>query len=163
MYAVTNKRRRLELPTADTSQDLPYSSPLLTILNRDTHYETFQSVRQHLSVSSIISLSRVCKQFSNSYRYLHPQDWDIDQHLSRFIKHPAGFRSEMAKSGALITADVATEFFERTIWQDSKLVIFVQDGEPTSGLLRHIQSAEPYVERSYCTMDDRVVDVVRVG
>lgn len=48
----------------------------------------------------------------------------------------------MAKSGALIISDVATEFFERTIWQDSVLDIFVRSGElslPLSDYLIHVE------------------------
>lgn len=48
----------------------PFSSLLPPILNKDTHCETFQSICHHLSTSSAISLSRVCRQLSDLYRYL---------------------------------------------------------------------------------------------
>ncbi len=47
--------------TTDTTQIPPPSSLLLSILSRNTYDERPQSIRQHGSISSAISLSRVCK------------------------------------------------------------------------------------------------------
>ncbi|KAI4133452.1 MAG: hypothetical protein LQ338_000188 [Usnochroma carphineum] len=148
------------LSTGDSTPHVDQANPLLSILNPDTHYEAFQSIRPHLSSGSIVSLSRVCKQLSGLYRHLLPKEWDIDQHLSRFVKDPIRLRSEMAKTGALITSDVATEFFARAIWQESILEIFLQLGEHAFNCEEYIMDIEGYTDQTSGNSEFEDVDPV---
>lgn len=52
----------------------------------------------------------------------------------------------MAKSGALITSDVATEFFAHANWLDSMLDIFVERGQSSLNLKDSIMDVEVYDE-----------------
>ena len=122
--------------------------PLLQILNPNTHYEAFELIRHHLTTQSVIALTRVCRQLSGLYRYLLPKEWSIDRHLSRYVKDPNRLRSEMAQSNALISGHVATQFFERVVWQNSVLEIFVQNSSSEGSNLISYLEDEGYTKVS---------------
>ena len=83
----------------------------------------------HLSIAEIVALTRTCKKYADLYQYLLPAQWNVDRKLRCFVRDPYGFRSQMAKTDALISGSFAFQFFERTSWKPSDLDIFVEHGE----------------------------------
>lgn len=101
----------------------------MSVFDRHICYPFFIKLCEQLSIAEIVALTRTCKKYADLYQYLLPIQWDVDRGLRRFVRDPYGFRSQMAKSDALIAGSFVVRFFERTSWQPSDLDIFVEHGE----------------------------------
>ena len=101
----------------------------MSVFDRHMCYPFFIKLCEHLSIAEIVALTRTCKKYADLYQYLLPTQWDVDRWLHRFVRDPCGFRSQMAKSDALIAGSFVVQFFERTSWKPSDLDIFVEQGE----------------------------------
>lgn len=78
------------------------------------------------------------------YRSLIPTQWDVDRVLNRFVRDPAGLRSQMGRCDALISGSAALQFFERVTWKESDLDIFVEAGAGAERLSDHLCQTEGY-------------------
>ena len=132
-----NKRRRTN-GGFDTTQREPNSKvsapavlqpTFLSTFDRESHYPVFIALCDCLSIAEIVSLTQTCKKFSDLYHYLLPIQWDVDKALRYYVDDPQGFRSQMARSDALITGAFAAQFFDRAFWERGTLDVFVQEGD----------------------------------
>lgn len=101
------------------------ASQFYQILDRDSIYDTLFA---HLSPASIFRTARTChiaRQASIDYQ---SRAFDIHRHLTRFFADPVGFRVLQAQTGAVISGSNALQFFDRDIYPDSDLDIFVNVG-----------------------------------
>jgi hypothetical protein len=88
-------------------------------------YPIFDTICAHLEPSDIISLRLTTKQLSPLFETLFRTQWNINRQLTRFIKDPISFRSQLAEHDALISGSFALQFFDRRIWRDSDLDVYV--------------------------------------
>lgn len=101
------------------------ASQFYQILDRDSIYDTLFT---YLSPASIFRTARTChvaRQASIDYQ---SRAFDIHRHLRRFFADPVGFRVLQAQTGAVISGSNALQFFDRDIYPDSDLDIFVNVG-----------------------------------
>ncbi|KAF7945325.1 hypothetical protein EAE96_010100 [Botrytis aclada] len=90
-------------------------------------YPIFDNICAHLDPKDILFFRLTTKQLCSSFNSLFMTQWNINRQLTRFVKDPVGFRSKLAKHDALISGSFALQFFERRLWLDSGLDIYVQD------------------------------------
>ncbi|KAI1143205.1 hypothetical protein F5Y05DRAFT_420937 [Hypoxylon sp. FL0543] len=100
-----------------------------------------EGILRHLNTEDLLNLARTASTIRHS---IIDNGWDINDKLSRFIKYPIQFRSQLGRSGALISGSFALQFFERTLWPDSDLDIVVQDGVNLEGLSKYLTTVERY-------------------
>lgn len=68
------------------------------------------------------------------YQSLISAQWNVDRGLKRFVQDPKGLRSHMGIHNALISGSFAVQFFERVVWKDSDMDIFVEGGLEASAM-----------------------------
>ena len=119
-------------------------APIFDILRPDSHYPIFSRICGYLPIGAIISLTQTCKTFSSLYQNLLPLQWNIDRTLRRFVRDPQALRSQMAKCEALISGSVALQFFERVVWPESDLDIYVEHGSHAKAFRKYIKDCEGY-------------------
>ena len=117
-----------------------------SVFDRHTCYPFFIKLCEHLSIAEIVALTRTCKKYADLYQYLRPIQWDVDRRLRRFVRDPHGFRSQMAKSNALIAGSFVRQFFERTPWRTSNLDIFVEGLERANSFQSYLLKEEGYTK-----------------
>lgn len=118
----------------------PAQSLLLTLLNPDSHYPIFTRFCEILSNAEIIALTRTCKRLRHLYQDLLPSQWDVDRTLRRFVMNPQALRRQMGKHDALISGSIALQFFERVIWRESDLDIYVQEGPQAEAMAHYVST-----------------------
>lgn len=128
----------------DTQQSTKQVS-FLDVFHLETHYPIFSRICDFLPIASILHLTQTCKSLSNLYHVLLPYQWSINHALHRFVKQPTGLRSQLGRCNALISGSFALQYFERVVWNDSDLDIFVQDGRGTGELGLYLAETEGYV------------------
>lgn len=104
------------------------NSKLYNIFDFNSEYPIGIRICSLLSISDIINISRTCKALSGYYQSLLPSQWNINRSLASFVKDVIGFRSQMARSGALISGSFALQFFRRVYWIYSDLDINIREG-----------------------------------
>lgn len=145
--------RKRENPGISSSSRATYqhesSSPekaktLLDIFHKESHYPIFIKLCELLPIADIISLTRTCKQLSNLYQTLLPLQWNVNRTLERFVRDPSAFRSQLGRCDALVSGSVALQFFEKVIWQESDLDIYVENGSCTDDFSAYLIQEESY-------------------
>ena len=116
----------------------------LNIFQRDSHYPIFIRLCELLPIGSIVTLTRTCKRLSNLYRSLLPLQWNIDRMLSRFVRDPLSFRSQMAEYDAMISGSFALQYFKRVQWRESDLDIYIEHGHLAEVFCQYLVKAEGY-------------------
>ena len=119
-------------PCTETPEEAPLvaiKQSFMSVFDRHMCYPFFIKLCEHLSIAEIVALTRTCKKYADLYQFLLPVQWNVDHGLRRFVRDPYGFRSQMAKSDALISGSFVFQLFERTSWKTSDLDIFVEHGE----------------------------------
>ncbi|TFY70235.1 hypothetical protein EVG20_g2782 [Dentipellis fragilis] len=77
------------------------------------------------SPGTIIRISRTCRRiYAHVKSYLRVA-YDINRHLSSFFPDPAAFRSIQARTTTLIAGSNALQLFERTIYPNADLDLYV--------------------------------------
>lgn len=120
-------RSRAESP--DEAPLVAVRPSFMSVFDRYMYYPFVIKLCEHLSIAEIVALTRTCKKYADLYQYLLPIQWNVDRRLRRFVRDPCGFRSQMAKSDALIAGSFVVQFLGRTSWKPSDLDIFVEHGE----------------------------------
>ena len=110
----------------------------------NSHYPIFSRLCDFLAIGDIVALTRTCRQFANLYQLLLPVQWNVDRRLRRFVRNPAGLRSQMGQSDALISGSFAVQFFERATWLSADLDMFVTQGLHFELLKNYIVNVEGY-------------------
>lgn len=77
------------------------------------------------SPGSILCLARTCRAAHASMRDYFTRTFNINKHLTRFFDDPLAFRSLQARTTTLISGSSALQFFDRTIYEDSDLDLYV--------------------------------------
>ncbi|KZT06562.1 uncharacterized protein LAESUDRAFT_700451 [Laetiporus sulphureus 93-53] len=75
--------------------------------------------------ADIIALSRTCKGVRPKTMCFMTRAYDINHHLLRFFDEPTKFRSLQARTGTLISGSFALQFFDRTVYPESDLDLYV--------------------------------------
>ena len=115
-------------------------SLVLTILDPDAYYPIFIRFFEILSIAEIIALTRTCKRIQRLYQTLLPLQWNVDHTLQRFVSDSRRFRQQMGKNDSLISGGIALQYFERVIWKESDLDIYVQDGPKAKALAQYVST-----------------------
>ena len=124
----------------------------LSTFDRESHYPIFSTFCNYLAIAEIISLTRTCKQFAGLYHYLLPKQWDVDKALRDFVPDPIGFRSQMARSDALIHGDFAFRYFEKATWKCQVLEVTVPRDDKSELFIRYLSDMAGYTRTG--TYDD---------
>ena len=133
--------------SAEDQQETPLlgnRATFTSIFDRHMCYPFFINLCEHFSIAEIVALTRTCKKYADLYQYLLPIQWNVDRKLRRFVRDPHGFRSQMAKSDALIVGSFVSQFFERTPWETSGLNIFVEGDERANSFQSYLLDEEGY-------------------
>lgn len=117
---------------------------ILDIMQLESRYPVFDRICSHLSIDSIIALTRTCRGLSTLYHSLIPLQWNVDRLLSRFVQDSQFFRSQMGKNNALVSGSVAIQFFERVVWKESDLDIYIEEGEKATAFGNYLTEEEGY-------------------
>ncbi|MCJ1469260.1 hypothetical protein MMC07_007893 [Pseudocyphellaria aurata] len=116
----------------------------LDVFHRESRYPIFDRICSFLPIDSIVALTRTCRGLSELYRYLIPLQWNVDRLLSRFVSDPDRFRSQMGRHNALVSGSVALQFFERVLWKEADLDIYVEQGESAEAFAKYLTESEGY-------------------
>lgn len=121
------------------------SSPLLGfLLQREDYYPVFDRICSYLGIEDIISLTRTCKRLSSLYQVLLSTQWNVDRALRRFVDNPHQFRSKLGEYNAIVSGSFALQFFDRVVWPESDLDIFILDSRQ-EGFMAYLCESEGYV------------------
>lgn len=60
------------------------------------------------------------------------------------MRDPQLFRSELGKHNALVSGSVALQFFERVVWRESDLDVFIEEGENAGTFHKYLTEKEYY-------------------
>lgn len=120
------------------------------LVERDRYYPIFLMIISCLDIHSIVSLTRTCKSLSGLYNELVPLLWDANRSLTRYVKDPKAFRSQLALGNALISGSFVVQFLDRVEYPDADLDIFVQSETglytaPDVSLIKHLVEKEGYI------------------
>lgn len=83
---------------------------------------------QHLRTTDLLAIARTCKKYR---KLIMETRFDINAKLKRFnLDSVVGFRTELGRSGALISGSFALHFLlgTRTVWKDCDLDVLVEEG-----------------------------------
>jgi len=127
------------------------SSPLLEFLiQREEHYPVFDRICSYLGIGDIISMTRTCKRLSGLYQALLATQWNVDRALRRFVNDPYRFRSKLGEYDAIVSGSFALQFFDRVIWPESDLDIYISQTQQEQ-FEAYLCESEDYK----CTKDSR--------
>jgi hypothetical protein len=90
-------------------------------------YPIFNNICAYLEPNDILLFKLTTKQLTPFFETLFRTQWNINRQLKHFVKDPINFRSHLAVYDALISGSFALQFFERRIWEDSDLDIYVEN------------------------------------
>ncbi|KAF1984300.1 hypothetical protein K402DRAFT_406259 [Aulographum hederae CBS 113979] len=124
-----------------SSTCMPFPYPLFACLNRDTHYDVFNSLTSCLGNREVLALTQTCHRLHDQ---LKAPLWDVNVKLRRFFKDPIAFRSVLGQFRAIVSGSFALQFLERVIWPESDLDVIAEEGESMEGLARYLIDCEGY-------------------
>lgn len=140
-----HKRRCIDKGSNTTGGNPSRVPPtFLSTFDHGFHYPIFAVLCDCLKIAEIIASSQTCKKLSGLYRYLLSTQWNIDKELSRYVDDAPGFRSEMAKCGALIDGIFAFEFFERSAWTCNSLRVTIQQDVELGPFCKYLSDTAGY-------------------
>ena len=148
--------RREREPHSQVSAPAVSEPTFLSTFDRKSNYPIFRALCDCLSIAEIVSLTQTCKNFSDLYQYLLPIQWDVDKALRHYVDDPQGFRSQMARSDALISGTFAAQFFERAFWERGTLDVWVQGGEGFELFSTYLHDIAGYSEIKLTGVDQGV-------
>ena len=159
---VGNKRRRTNggfattrrEPHSDVSAPAISQPTFLNTCDRKYRYPIFSALCDCLSIAEIVSLTQTCKEFSDLYQYLLPIQWDVDKALRHYVDDPQGFRSQMARSDALIVGNFVAQFFERVFSDREPLDVWVRQGEGSELFIKYLIDIAGYSEFDIIGVDE---------
>ena len=68
----------------------------------------------------------------------------MDRALRRFVDNPHQFRSKLGEYNAIVSGSFALQFFDRVVWPESDLDIFILDSR-REGFMAYLCESEGYV------------------
>ena len=87
--------------------------------------QLYDSLLESSSPANIFRLARVSRAHQASVQSFIPRAFNINRHLERYFPDALAFRSLQARTGALVSGSSALQFFNRQIYADSDLDIYV--------------------------------------
>jgi hypothetical protein len=109
----------------------------------------------YLDVLDLVRLTRVCKDLSAVYQGALKTQWDINTHLKPFFNDPLAVRQLQADTGALVTGQLAFDFFSRCRTDiTNPFSIVVRPGENADAITTFLQS------QSYALVQDLENDTI---
>jgi hypothetical protein len=78
-----------------------------------------------LSPANILRYSQTCRSSRVATSVYFRRNFNINRRLGRFFNHPTQFRSLQARTGTLISGSFALQFFDRSLYPDSDLDVYV--------------------------------------
>lgn len=88
----------------------------------------FDGIFSRISPATCIRFGRTCRLARDAVDDFCSRAFSINRHLLRFFSDPIGFRSLQARTGTLISASNALQFFDRTFYPESDLDIYTHPG-----------------------------------
>lgn len=77
-------------------------------------------------LDSIIRLSASSFRVQSAFKAYKRAVWDPDLFFARWFSRPLSFREVLGECGAIVSGSQALQFFDRTVYDDSDLDIFMQ-------------------------------------
>jgi hypothetical protein len=106
----------------------------------------FDLICRSLEPSSITALQQTCRTIYGLLQDVIQRQWSINYHLQQYVVNPIALRSQIALCNALISGSVALQFFNRSVWEDSTLDIFVyKGGHNMDRISQHLIIQEGYI------------------
>lgn len=90
--------------------------------------DIYDNVFSMISPRTSIMLSRTCTIASDSRASFNRRAFSINRELGRYFGNPLQFRNLQAQTGTLISGSFALQFFERTVYEDSDLDLYLHPG-----------------------------------
>ena len=78
----------------------------------------------------------------------------MDKALRHYVDDPQGFRSQMAKSDALIVGNFVAQFFERVFGDREPLDVWVREGERSELFIQYLFDIAGYSEIEMIGVDE---------
>lgn len=88
-------------------------------------YPIMEEIFDLLGPHDIFAMARTTKAFCEVLSSLHHSRWNINTSLNRFVREPTRLREQLAVWDAVISGSFALQFFERVVWKESDLNIFI--------------------------------------
>jgi hypothetical protein len=98
-------------------------------------FPVFDTLCTYLEPPDLLAIRRTTKEFAALYSYVGASQFKINLLLKRFVEDPIALRSTLATHDALISGSAALQLFERVVWSDSDLDIYVENDENNTALL----------------------------
>jgi hypothetical protein len=129
---------------------------LVDLFDPGRYYPVYSLLLSLLDSLSIVRLSKTCRGLALLYRGAIRQEWSVDRLLGRFVAKPLALREVMRDHRAVISGDVALQFFERVVWTDSSLDLFIGGEDGAVALGHHLETREGYkVKKDPSSCDKR--------
>ena len=109
--------------------------PELTDLLSSRYEPIRERILHHTDTKSVLALSSTNRQLRASIR---ESEFNINVKLKRFVQDPYTFRTLLGHAGGLISGSFALQFFERVVWPETELDVFLDEGLQ-GALLEHLQ------------------------
>ncbi|EPE34587.1 hypothetical protein GLAREA_10281 [Glarea lozoyensis ATCC 20868] len=109
----------------------------------------FDTLCAYLEPREILSLRATAKEFTVLYPSICFSQFNIKRLIRRFVQDPVALRSKLGQYNALISGSTALQLFERVVWRDSDLDIYVkredeEDVQSVVALREHLINFEGY-------------------
>ena len=117
---------------------------LVDLLEAGQCYPVYSSLLSRLDSVSIVRLSKTCRRLVDLYRDAIPREWNVDRLLGRFVEQPLALREEMRRHHAVISGELALQFFARQCWPESSLDLVVEKPSEALALGSYLVAREGY-------------------
>ncbi|RPD52517.1 hypothetical protein L227DRAFT_514713 [Lentinus tigrinus ALCF2SS1-6] len=123
-----------------------FSLPLQEVLRNHVIY---REILGYCSPMTLLRFKRTCRLASLAVKDYMELSFNINQRLARFFDDPRAFRSLQARTGILISGSTALQFFDRSLYADSGLDLFVHKPHRREIGRWLLQSGYTFVPESY--------------
>jgi hypothetical protein len=86
----------------------------------------FDTLCTYLEPQDLLAIRRTTKELGALYSSICESQFNVNRLLKRFVADPVALRSKLATHDALISGSVALQLFERVVWSDSDLDIYIE-------------------------------------
>jgi hypothetical protein len=129
---------------------------LVDLFDPGRYYPVYRSLLSQLDSLSIIRLSKTCRRLATLYRSAIPREWSVDRLLGRFVCQPLALREVMRDHRAVISGELALQFFSRAR-QTDHMDMFVEKPSEAKALKEHLVRNEGYRVKKDPSSCDKLV------
>ena len=109
--------------------------------DRRSSFQSYEPIRkrilQFLDTKSLLAMVRVSKEMRST---IYSHEWNINEKLWRFVDDPVEFRSLLGEHNGFISGSFAIQFFERVVWPESDLDLFLEHRSRWDLVFKHLHS-----------------------